>query len=149
VSSERYYWRSDPGAEPMLLPPGWEQHIKGDEPPGSRLARFLKRRLMKNEAADRYFEAERLSKRALADQRTLPAARAAGSRIRHVPVTAARDTGATINDDPILIMTIELDGTQRDLVALVPRIAIPRAGETITVLESPDRRSVIYADYPR
>lgn len=99
MSSERHYWRSDPGSEPVLLPSGWEQHIKGDEPPRSRLARFLKRQLMKNEAANRYFEAERLSKRALADQRTLPAARAAGSRTRHVTVTATRDTGATIVSD--------------------------------------------------
>ena len=149
MSSERYYWRSDPGAAPVQLPAGWEQHVKEDKPQRSALARLLNRRLMKNEAANRYFQAERLSKRALADKRALPAARAAGFQTRQVPVKAARDTGATINDDPVMIMTVELDRTQRELVALVPRIAIPRPGQIIAVLESPDRSGVLYSGSPR
>lgn len=57
-------------------------------------------------------------------------------------VTALRDTGATINDDPEAAITITYttaDGTaaQVEIVEVVPRLEVPRRGDPATVWYDP------------
>lgn len=148
MSTERYFWRSDPAAEPVRLPHDW---TRTDDRPGRKqsrsvgLARFLRTRLMKNEAARSYFEAERLSKIALRGHQQIPTLRSAGARTRTAAVLHVHDTRQSINDDPVLVLTVELDGRRSELVALVPRIAVPRPGEQVALIDSPDRSTLLYA----
>ncbi|MFI1465095.1 hypothetical protein [Nocardia carnea] len=100
---------------------------------------------MKDEAVRSYFEAERLSKIAWRGHQQVPTLRAAGVESRTATVLHVHDTQESINEDPVLVLTVELDGLRPELVALVPRIAVPRPGEHVVVVDSPDRSTLLYA----
>lgn len=148
MSAERYYWRSDPASEPMQLPHDWtrtdDKPARG-RPSGSGLARFLRARVMKNDVARAYFEAERQSKIALRGHQQVPALRAAGALTLSATIVHVHDTRQTINDDPVLVLTVDLDGRRAELISLVPRIAVPRPGERVTVIENPEGSTLSYA----
>ncbi|MGO2110339.1 MAG: hypothetical protein ACTH31_01880 [Pseudoclavibacter sp.] len=144
---ERYYWRSDPASDPVQLPGDWarpDDERAQKRPSRFALGRFVIARIMKNDVARAYFEAERESKIALRGFQQVPALRAAGAPTHEATVGHIHDTGATINDNPVLVLTIETGGRQADVVALVPRIAVPRPGEKIEVIASPDGPTLMY-----
>lgn len=59
-------------------------------------------------------------------------------------VTALADTGQTINDNPVLQLSLTVDGTPATLKSLVPRIQIPRAGEEVFVVRNPADGQFVY-----
>ena len=71
-----------------------------------------------------------------------------GAAIAEGTVTALRDTGTTINDDPEAAITISYaraDGTtaETEIVAVVPRLEIPRRGDPATVWYDPGTSKAI------
>lgn len=62
----------------------------------------------------------------------------------HAQIIAIKDTGASVNDNPRVRITVRVsppDGSEPfELSAkrLVPRVAIPRVGDTVSVRYDPD-----------
>ncbi|MFW0789307.1 hypothetical protein [Gordonia sp. CPCC 205333] len=71
--------------------------------------------------------------------------RAAGTPARSAIVANVTDTGRTINDNPDVLLTIELDGQFLAVTTLVSRIAIPRVGDTVLVVIDPATNAPLYA----
>ncbi len=71
--------------------------------------------------------------------------RTAGAEARTATALHVHDTRQSINEDPVVVLTVELDGHRSELVTLVPRIAVPRPGEHVAVIDSPDRSTLLYA----
>lgn len=65
-----------------------------------------------------------------------PAARAS--------VTALADTGQSINDNPVLDLSLSVDGTAVSMRSLVSRIQIPRVGEEVFVVRNPHDGQLVY-----
>lgn len=60
-------------------------------------------------------------------------------------VLAIQDTGQTINDNPHVVLTIDLPGVPTALATLVSRLEIPRVGEQILVVRDPQTGEPRYA----
>lgn len=71
--------------------------------------------------------------------------RAAGAPTETATVLAVQDTGQTINDNPHVVLTIELGGAQTALATLVSRLEIPRTGEQVLVVRDPQTGALLYA----
>lgn len=71
--------------------------------------------------------------------------RATGTPTETATVLALQDTGQTINDDPNIVLTLDLSGQQVAIAALVSRLEIPRAGEQVLVLRDPQTGGLLYA----
>lgn len=73
------------------------------------------------------------------------ALRAAGVPTQPATVIGMQDTGQTINDNPSIVLTLQV-GTQAVAIqALVSRLEIPRVGEQVQVLTDPQSRALLYA----
>lgn len=70
---------------------------------------------------------------------------AAGVPTQQATVTNLQDTGQTINDNPNVAITVDLDGQPATLVTLVSRLQIPRIGDSILVLRDPGSGALLYA----
>ncbi|MBP1326155.1 hypothetical protein JOF28_001387 [Leucobacter exalbidus] len=131
MSGEQYFWRSGAGATPVQLPRNWavETHrIKRHRPLWSKIARAFHARVMKNDAARAYFAAEQQSKIALRGHQQVATLLAAGVPVQIATLRGIQDTQQTINENPILLLEVEVTGDHAEIVALVPRIAVPRPG---------------------
>ncbi|MFB7251633.1 hypothetical protein [Microbacterium sp. NPDC056234] len=71
--------------------------------------------------------------------------RATGAPTEAATVLALQDTGQTINDDPSIVLTLDLNGQQMAIAALVSRLEIPRVGEQVLVLREPQTGDLLYA----
>ncbi|MGF6823185.1 hypothetical protein M2317_002096 [Microbacterium sp. ZKA21] len=71
--------------------------------------------------------------------------RALGTPTETATVLALQDTGQTINDNPNIVLTLDLSGQQVAIAALVSRLEIPRAGEQVLVLRDPQTGGLLYA----
>ena len=71
--------------------------------------------------------------------------RALGTPTETATVIALQDTGQTINDNPNIVLTLDLSGQQVAIAALVSRLEIPRAGEQVLVLRDPQTGGLLYA----
>jgi len=73
------------------------------------------------------------------------ALRAAGVPTQPATVIGMQDTGQTINDNPSIVLTLQV-GTQAVAIqALVSRLEIPRVGEQVQVLTDPQSGALLYA----
>jgi hypothetical protein len=73
------------------------------------------------------------------------ALRAAGVPTQPATVIGMQDTGQTINDNPSIVLTLQV-GTQAVAIqALVSRLEIPRVGEQVQVLTDPQSGVLLYA----
>lgn len=71
--------------------------------------------------------------------------RATGAPTETATVLALQDTGQTINDNPSIVLTLDLNGQQIAIAALVSRLEIPRTGEQVLVLRDPQTGNLLYA----
>jgi len=71
--------------------------------------------------------------------------RAQGVPTETVTVLAIQDTGQTINDNPHVVLTIDVAGTPTALAALVSRLEIPRVGEQVLIIREPQTGTLSYA----
>ncbi|WP_448720814.1 hypothetical protein [Microbacterium natoriense] len=72
------------------------------------------------------------------------ALRAAGVPTQPATVIGMQDTGQTINDNPSIVLTLQV-GTQAVAIqALVSRLEIPRVGEQVQVLTDPQSGALLY-----
>ncbi|MCL2849126.1 MAG: hypothetical protein FWE61_03645 [Micrococcales bacterium] len=66
------------------------------------------------------------------------AAVAAGVPTTAATVAAVADTGQLMNNDPVVLITATLpDGRTAQVQALVSKLAIPRPGDTVLLVENP------------
>lgn len=73
------------------------------------------------------------------------ALRAAGVPTQPATVLALQDTAQTINDNPRIVLTLQV-GTQAVAIeALVSRLEIPRVGEPVLVITDPGTGGLLYA----
>jgi len=72
------------------------------------------------------------------------AAMQAGAPAQVATVTAIQDTGQTINDDPNVVLTLDLGGVPLQLTTLVSRLQIPRPGDRVYVLSHPQSGLPLY-----
>lgn len=71
------------------------------------------------------------------------ALRAAGVPTQPATVIGMQDTGQTINDNPSIVLTLQV-GTQAVAIqALVSRLEIPRVGEQVQVLTDPQSGALL------
>jgi hypothetical protein len=73
------------------------------------------------------------------------ALRAAGIPTQTATVIQVQDTGQTINDNPNVVLVLELDGAQTTITTLVSRLEIPRAGDAVLVVREPQAGALLYA----
>jgi hypothetical protein len=73
------------------------------------------------------------------------ALRAAGVPTQPATVLGMQDTGQTINDDPSIVLTLEVGDQATAIQALVSRLEIPRVGEQVQVLTDPQTGALLYA----
>lgn len=73
------------------------------------------------------------------------ALRAAGLPTETATVTGLQDTGQTINDNPSVVLTLDLGGQPTAIRALISRLEIPRVGEQVLVVRDPQSGGVLYA----
>lgn len=73
------------------------------------------------------------------------ALRAAGAPTETATVLQIQDTGQTINDNPNVVLVLDLGGTQLPLTTLVSRLEIPRAGDEVLVVRDPQSGALLYA----
>lgn len=73
------------------------------------------------------------------------ALRAQGVPTETATVLALQDTGQTINDNPNIVLTLELAGASVALSTLVSRLEIPRVGEQVLVVREPQTGNLLYA----
>lgn len=71
--------------------------------------------------------------------------RATGAPTETATVLALQDTGQTINDNPNIVLTLDLSGQQIAIATLVSRLEIPRTGEQVLVLRDPQTGNLLYA----
>lgn len=71
--------------------------------------------------------------------------RAQGVATETVTVLALQDTGQTINDNPNIVLTVDLAGTPTAIATLVSRLEIPRVGEQVLVIRDPQTGALLYA----
>lgn len=73
------------------------------------------------------------------------ALRAAGVPTEPATVLALHDTGQTINDNPNIVLTLDIGGQPTAIAALVSRLEIPRVGERVLVIRDPQSGTLLYA----
>lgn len=73
------------------------------------------------------------------------ALRAAGIPTQAATVIGLHDTGQTINDNPSVVLTIQVGAQAVAIQALVSRLEIPRVGDQVQVLTDPQTGSLLYA----
>ncbi|MBW8762908.1 MAG: hypothetical protein JF592_10025 [Microbacterium sp.] len=73
------------------------------------------------------------------------ALRAAGVPTQPATVLGMQDTGQTINDNPSIVLTLQVGDQAVAIHALVSRLEIPRVGEQVQVLADPQTGSLLYA----
>lgn len=73
------------------------------------------------------------------------ALRAAGVPTQPATVLRMQDTGQTINDNPSIVLTLQLGGQPVAVQALVSRLEIPRVGEQVLVMTDPQTGGLLYA----
>lgn len=73
------------------------------------------------------------------------ALRAAGVPTQPATVLGMQDTGQTINDNPSIVLTLQVGDQAVGIHALVSRLEIPRVGEQVQVLADPQTGSFLYA----
>jgi len=73
------------------------------------------------------------------------ALRAAGIPTQTATVLGLQDTGQTINDNPSVVLTIQVGAQAVAIQALVSRLEIPRVGDQVQVLTDPQTGSLLYA----
>jgi len=71
--------------------------------------------------------------------------RAQGAPTETVTVLAIQDTGQSINDNPHVVLTVEVAGTPTALATLVSRLEIPRVGEQVLVIRDARAGTLRYA----
>ncbi|WP_243233337.1 hypothetical protein [Microbacterium sp. CIAB417] len=71
--------------------------------------------------------------------------RATGVPTREATVLGMQDTGQTINDNPNIVLTLDVEGQQVAVATLVSRLEIPRVGEKVLVLREPQNGHLLYA----
>ncbi|GAB3600614.1 hypothetical protein [Microbacterium tumbae] len=71
--------------------------------------------------------------------------RASGVPTETATVVGLQDTGQTVNDNPSIVLTLDVAGEQLAIAALVSRLAIPRVGEQVLVLRDPQSGGLLYA----
>jgi len=71
--------------------------------------------------------------------------RAQGAPTETVAVLAIQDTGQSINDNPRVVLTIDLAGAPTALATLVSRLEIPRVGEQVLIIRDPQTGEPRYA----
>lgn len=71
--------------------------------------------------------------------------RAQGVATETVTVLALQDTGQTINDNPNIVLTVDLAGTPTAIATLASRLEIPRVGEQVLVIRDPQTGALLYA----
>ncbi|MDQ0642245.1 hypothetical protein [Microbacterium murale] len=71
--------------------------------------------------------------------------RAAGVPTQTATVLTIQDTGQTINDNPHIVITLDVDGQQVALATLVSRLEIPRTGDQVLVMRDPQSGNLLYA----
>lgn len=72
---------------------------------------------------------------------------AAGSVPQVARVLAIADSGMTINDNPTVVLTLDVDGAQASIGTVVSRIEIPRAGDEVLVLRDPQTGELLYGGF--
>lgn len=81
----------------------------------------------------------------MADQINLGAQLVAeGHAAVRASVTALADTGQSINDNPVLSLSLVVDGAAVSMRSLVSRIQIPRVGEEVFVVRNPADGQFVY-----
>lgn len=73
------------------------------------------------------------------------ALRAAGVPTQPATVLGLQDTGQTINDNPHIVLTLQLGAQAVAVQALVSRLEIPRVGEQVQVMNDPQTGGLLYA----
>lgn len=73
------------------------------------------------------------------------ALRAQGVATETATVLTIQDTGQSINDNPNIVLTIDLGGTPTAIATLVSRLEIPRVGEQVLVVRDPQTGALLYA----
>lgn len=71
--------------------------------------------------------------------------RAAGVPTRAATVLALQDTGQTVNDNPSIVLTLQIGDQATAVAALVSRLEIPRVGERVLVMSDPQTGGLLYA----
>ncbi|MFF5625203.1 hypothetical protein ACFY5A_07525 [Microbacterium sp. NPDC012755] len=71
--------------------------------------------------------------------------RAAGVPTQEATVLGMQDTGQTVNDNPSIVLTLQVGAQAVAIQALVSRLEIPRVGETVLVLTDPQSGEMLYA----
>ncbi|TDE94901.1 hypothetical protein EXU48_08940 [Occultella glacieicola] len=72
--------------------------------------------------------------------------RAAGHPTRTARVLGLQDTGQMINNDPVVLLVLEVDGHQVSLQSLVSKLEIPRTGDLVLLVDNPQQPgTVLYA----
>ncbi|HZU92338.1 MAG TPA: hypothetical protein VFF85_01860, partial [Microbacterium sp.] len=73
------------------------------------------------------------------------ALRTAGVPTQPATVLGMQDTGQTINDNPSIVLTLQVGDQATAIQALVSRLEIPRVGEQVQVLTDPQTGALLYA----
>lgn len=76
---------------------------------------------------------------------TATSLQAAGVPTEAVTVLAIQDTGQSINDNPNIVVTVDVAGQATAIMTLVSRLEIPRVGEQVLVLRDPQSGNLRYA----
>lgn len=71
--------------------------------------------------------------------------RQSGIPTETVSVLSVQDTGQTINENPHIILHLEVDGGPTAIATLVSRLEIPRTGDQILVMRDPQSGNLLYA----
>lgn len=71
--------------------------------------------------------------------------RAAGVPTQSATVVSIQDTGQTINDDPNVVLTLDIGGHQVSMATLVSQLEIPRTGDSVLVVREPQSGALLYA----
>ncbi|WP_147471510.1 hypothetical protein [Nocardia stercoris] len=70
---------------------------------------------------------------------------ASGVPTETATVVQVQDTGQTINDNPNVVLVLDLGGSQTSITTLVSRLEIPRAGDAVLIVREPQSGALLYA----
>lgn len=73
------------------------------------------------------------------------ALRASGVPTMTATVVSIQDTGQTVNDDPHVVLTVDLGNHRVPLATLVQRLEIPRVGDKVLAVRDPRTNALLYA----
>ncbi|MFN3007487.1 hypothetical protein [Mycolicibacterium wolinskyi] len=152
ASSGRYYWKT-PG-EGAWLPREWS--YTPDEfdsvsvlTTTERMSRWFMRTLLRADAFAERVARERLAMTAVRRHEQAHALSRAGSRTRNATVVTVHDSGIAVDarssptaqaiaDAAVVTVGIEIDGTRRDAVTLLPRTVAIAPAQEFLVVDHPD-----------